>query len=102
MIRMFRRSSSPAVDDPRLVAVRRARLGLTQADLAEMMNLSPRNLTSIEEGRAPSDEMLKRLAAVLGVDRRTGRTAQPTKLLDYRRGQRAGRNRPARALVRPG
>lgn len=91
MIRMFRRSSSPAVDDPsagqiraggqltapgrqilgRLVAVRRARLGLTRADLAQMMNLSPRNVTSIEEGRASSDEMLKRLAAVLGVDRRT-------------------------------
>jgi hypothetical protein len=47
----------------RLVAVRRARLGLTQADPAEMMNLSPRNVTSIEEGRASSDEMLKRLHA---------------------------------------
>jgi hypothetical protein len=36
-----------------------------------MVNLSPRNVTSIEEGRAWTDEMLKRLAAVLGVDRRT-------------------------------
>lgn len=74
MIRMFRRSSSPAVGDPsagqiraggqltapgqqilgRLVAVRRARLGLTQADLAEMMNgaYRPANQQAGAAGRA--------------------------------------------------
>jgi transcriptional regulator with XRE-family HTH domain len=56
----------------RLVAVRRAARGLSQEDLAAMMDTSQSNVARIEEGQPPSSETLKRLAAALDVEPATG------------------------------
>jgi transcriptional regulator with XRE-family HTH domain len=55
----------------RLVAVRRARLGLSQEELAARMHTSQSNVARIEKGRAASAGTLKRLAAALDVEPRT-------------------------------
>jgi transcriptional regulator with XRE-family HTH domain len=52
----------------RLVAVRRAGLGLSQEDLAARMNTSRSNVVRIEKGRPPSAGTLKRLTSALDVE----------------------------------
>jgi transcriptional regulator with XRE-family HTH domain len=52
----------------RLVAVRRAGLGLSQEDLATRMDTSQSNVAGIEEGRPPSLDTLTRLATALDVE----------------------------------
>ena len=52
----------------RLVAVRRAGLGLSQEDLAARMDSSQSDVAHIEEGRPPSTEALNRLAPALDVE----------------------------------
>src|SRR5919201_4678016 len=89
---MLRRNSPSTVEDPipghasggrreitegeeifgKLVAVRRAGLGLSQDDLAARTNTKPSDIAGIEAGRAPSEETLKRLAAALNVEPGTG------------------------------
>jgi transcriptional regulator with XRE-family HTH domain len=49
----------------RQVAVRRAELGLTQANLAERMDVSPATVARIEDGERQSSETLRRLAQAL-------------------------------------
>lgn len=56
----------------RLIAVRRARLGLSQEELAARIDTSQANVARIEEGHSPSTETLKRLAAALDVKPGTG------------------------------
>jgi transcriptional regulator with XRE-family HTH domain len=56
----------------RLVAVRRAALGLSQEDLAARMETRSANVAGIENGRRPSLETLERLAVALTADPRTG------------------------------
>lgn len=56
----------------RLVAVRRAGLGLRQEDLAARIDTSQANVARIEEGQPPSTETLRRLAAVLHIESGTG------------------------------
>ena len=50
------------------MAVRRARLGLSQEDLAARIDTSQANVARVEEGQLPSTETLKRLAAALDVE----------------------------------
>lgn len=52
----------------RLVAVRRAGLGLSQEDLAARMDTSQSSVARIEEGHPPSTEALQRLTAALDVE----------------------------------
>jgi transcriptional regulator with XRE-family HTH domain len=52
----------------RLVAVRRAGLGLSQEDLAARMDTSQPNVAGMEEGRPPSFDTLMRLATALDVE----------------------------------
>lgn len=52
----------------RQVAARRARLGLSQADLASIIDTSQSHVARIEEGQPPSTETLKRLAAALNME----------------------------------
>ncbi len=52
----------------RLVAVRRAGLGLSQEDLAARMDTSQPNIAGMEEGRPPSFDTLMRLATALNVE----------------------------------
>jgi DNA-binding XRE family transcriptional regulator len=56
----------------RLVAVRRAALGLRQEDLAARMETSQANVAGIENGRPSSLETLERLAVALAAEPRTG------------------------------
>jgi transcriptional regulator with XRE-family HTH domain len=56
----------------RLVAVRRAALGLSQEDLAARMGTSQANIAGIEHGRPPSLETLERLAVALAAKSRRG------------------------------
>ena len=56
----------------RLVAVRRAGLGLRQEDLAARIDTSQANVARIEEGQPPSTETLRRLAAALHIESGTG------------------------------
>jgi transcriptional regulator with XRE-family HTH domain len=57
----------------RLVAVRRAALGLSQEDLAAGLEMSPANVAEIENGRPPGLETLERLAVALAAESRRGR-----------------------------
>ena len=52
----------------RLVAVRRAGLGLSQQDLAARIDTSQANVARIEEGQSPSTETLTRLATALNAE----------------------------------
>jgi transcriptional regulator with XRE-family HTH domain len=52
----------------RLVAARRARLGLSQADLASIIDTSQSHVARIEEGQPPSTETAERLAAALNME----------------------------------
>jgi transcriptional regulator with XRE-family HTH domain len=56
----------------RLVAVRRAALGLSQEDLAGRMETSQASVAGIESGRAPSLEALELLGVALAAEPRTG------------------------------
>jgi transcriptional regulator with XRE-family HTH domain len=47
----------------------RLRLGLTQRQLADAVNVGVPHISKVEAGReSPSDDLLKRLAPVLGVE----------------------------------
>jgi transcriptional regulator with XRE-family HTH domain len=52
----------------RLIAVRRAALGLSQEDLAARMGKSQANIARIENGRPPSREILESLAVALAAE----------------------------------
>lgn len=56
----------------RLVAVRRAALGLSQEDLAASMETRKANIARIENGRPPSRKMLESLAVALAAEPRRG------------------------------
>jgi transcriptional regulator with XRE-family HTH domain len=56
----------------RLVAVRRAALGLSQEDLAARMETSQASVAGIENGRPPSLEALELLGVALAAEPRTG------------------------------
>jgi transcriptional regulator with XRE-family HTH domain len=56
----------------RLVAVRRAALGLSQEDLAARMETSQASVAGIENGRSPSLEALELLGVALAAEPRTG------------------------------
>lgn len=61
------RGPGPEVRD--LIRSRRLTLGLTQAELAERVEMSPEWVTKIEQGRFnPSLDAMRRLAPVLGVE----------------------------------
>jgi DNA-binding XRE family transcriptional regulator len=59
------------------VAIRRARLGLSQEDLAARIDTSQANLARIEEGQLPSTETSKRLAAALDAEPWRGAVRRP-------------------------
>ena len=56
----------------RLVAIRRAALGLSQEDLAVRMETSQASIAGIENGRPPSLEALELLGVALAAEPRTG------------------------------
>jgi transcriptional regulator with XRE-family HTH domain len=56
----------------RLIAVRRAALGLSQEDLAARIETSQARVAGIEGGRPPNLETVERLAAALAAEPRTG------------------------------
>jgi transcriptional regulator with XRE-family HTH domain len=56
----------------RLIAVRRAALGLSQSDLAARMGTSQASLAEVEGGREASPEMLQRLEAALAAEPKAG------------------------------
>jgi transcriptional regulator with XRE-family HTH domain len=64
----------------RLVAVRRAGLGLRQEDLAARIDTSQANVARIEEGQPPSTETLTRLAAALNVQSGAGAPSSRTRI----------------------
>ena len=64
----------------RLVAVRRAGLGLRQEDLAARIDTSQANVARIEEGQPPSTETLTRLAAALNVESGAGAPSSRTRI----------------------
>jgi ribosome-binding protein aMBF1 (putative translation factor) len=57
----------------RLVADKRARLGLTQKELAARMRTNPETVARIEEGHPPSTDLGRRLGMALNTRRRQGR-----------------------------
>lgn len=64
----------------RLVAVRRAGLGLSQEELAARIDTSQANVARIEEGQSPSTETLTRLATALNTEPGTGAPSSRTRI----------------------
>lgn len=64
----------------RLVAVRRAGLGLSQEDLAARIDTSRASVARIEEGQPPSPKMLRRLASALNSKPETGAPSSRTRI----------------------